>query len=515
MLKRRSKLADSRCKAGVRWCGNVVTWILAAAAAAAVSSAIWAAPVLTSVSVRPGDATHLAPHAKPPAFSGASCTHEKPDWDLDSATVSEVIGEGKLALHPDFPGNCVAGNSGCDGKAYLVEGNRVTIGVLCGDWADVEYQGHDVTSWGWVESTRLKILGTADALTSMAFDIAPVPAPPICSVARQNLNIELKTPKKSNFPNVLHSLPSQTTESRLVDPNKLPMHVQEALENRNADKGDIGVQHSIVDGLPVELINYGTERGESGDCYAESVQVWSQNFGRLLYAGIPGPVPGDQTYISKEDLVQYGGKTYLERQYDDTSELELYSFGRDVQPQLQCEFIRERRHPEFVKTAVDPRLCDAAAAGKVEEVSMEKSTSKKIDAELLGEPSDFPPGGIWQYSLGDKATVDIYNNGHPLRIGMVKGDVDVDSGCGIHIHAEWPVALDGHNLPDLARLKIDDRGANSRLIRYRGVIYLDSYSSDNSKDPYFHTIWKVSEKGSASMCTFSPNQYYEFQHQTR
>jgi ankyrin repeat protein len=75
------------------------------------------------------------------------------------ATVTGEQGQ-RLYLHKANPQLCDQENSGmgaeCETKSYIVPGDKVTIGHICGTWAYVEFRSKKSYSRGWVEARRLE-----------------------------------------------------------------------------------------------------------------------------------------------------------------------------------------------------------------------------------------------------------------------------------------------------------------------------------------------------------------------
>lgn len=85
----------------------------------------------------------------------------------------------RLYLHSQHPDAC-AGTPGtsCPATTYIVTGDSVSTGQICGDWTAVKYLGKKRDFYGWVESNRLVetmnagVLKKAPIATSLA-DASP------------------------------------------------------------------------------------------------------------------------------------------------------------------------------------------------------------------------------------------------------------------------------------------------------------------------------------------------------
>jgi len=439
---------------------------------------------------------------RPPAYWGASCAKDKPAWKRDG-DVAEVTGEAKLFMHPDYPATCAARDSACEGKTFLIQGNRVTLGVACGTWTDVQFQGRDGTSWGWVESARLVPIKTK--VSALEIDTPPVPAPSVCSVASGNLGEGGVSADKPLNP--LPEFPLNFQPLAWEQASKLQKPDDYVSRDEFAD--------ATIDGQPVEVV-HGTM---DGNCPSKNIEIWSPKFDNKLYVA-DSNLDDSKLDDSSEHLRAYDGKTYLERDQQGGSTIWLYNLDRNFSPRLQCELSREALQPERVASAVDASLCDAVVAGKVEVIPLDKSDPVQMDAEALRFGSDAPSSGM-DYTLTDRATLDLYNDGHPRTIAKVSIDptptdppnqdaCDESDDDTSQIHYESLVVLDKNGLPDLSAAPMPAVADNATPIRYGGMIYIDTHAYDDSDTPE-HRIWKVTNNGSAVVCSFV-SQHYAIQH---
>jgi len=79
-----------------------------------------------------------------------------------------------VRLYRKHPGEC-AGNDlrACEGKAYLIPGDRVEAASTCGGYVHVRYVGQSRTSVGWVERTALREVGAVAAVPGRGDDAHP------------------------------------------------------------------------------------------------------------------------------------------------------------------------------------------------------------------------------------------------------------------------------------------------------------------------------------------------------
>lgn len=93
------------------------------------------------------------------AADSGGCINRKVTFDgtinLHYATVRAAPGP-RLYLHMRYPEHCLPEKqASCPASAYLVPGNAVAVGGVCGRWGYVQYIGEKRISEGWVESDAL------------------------------------------------------------------------------------------------------------------------------------------------------------------------------------------------------------------------------------------------------------------------------------------------------------------------------------------------------------------------
>lgn len=431
------------------------------------------------------DASGIDLRPRPPAFLGNSCSQYPPSWNYNEAIIAEVTGhpDEKLALHPDYPPNCTAGKHGCDGKAHLVAGDRVEVGPRCGEWTDVQFQGQRSISWGWVESARLQNVGTAGQVSTEHHAPAAAAPPGLCEAVRTRLDESLQRPDQRDVP--FPSVPLAFQK-----PEKLPAALQDEVETYNSTE----IADALIRGIKVKVVSYSA----GGTCHQEGLEVWTHDFEKKLY--------GDSDFdgYSSEDLESYDGNAYLVHSSRDNGVV-LYGFMSNLESAQMCTFSLVPHQPELVVEAADPEVCKAVLDGKADKVPTAKDEPIEVDAEALGA-DEAVPGGLWQYTLGSKSEADIYNDGHPLPVAIASGGADSGAGCGHHYQSAWPVVLGQNDMPDRSLKKIEAEGEQASLIRYHGVVYVDTRSAEGSESPS-HVVWKVTRSGVNKMCTYLPARY--------
>jgi hypothetical protein len=427
-----------------------------------------------------------ASEPQPPAFFGGGCDDSSAYWDDQSGQVAEVVGQPgeRLSLHPDYPPKCSGGSKSCDGKAYLLAGDRIVIGARCGAWTDVQFNGLRSTSWGWVESARLKDLGPANQV-SLSHSAPVAAAPPgLCEAARDKLDkallhadqgAHLFTPIPLNF-RVMPKLPP-------------------ALQQEADDSDSVSIADATIRGARVKV----TVISSGGTCAAIKFQIWTHDFNKQAYAD------SDAYPTVTEDLENNGTDTYLITSNSQSHDVVLYGFTRGLDPAQFCALRLVPRKPQQVIEAANSELCNAVRDGKVEQVLGGEGASNEIAAEALG-PGSFDPGGAWNYVLGPTARVDIYNDGHPMPVAIAAGYAYASAGCGSEFRTAWPVVLGKDDMPDRSLKKIKAEGEEAHLIRYHGTIYIETNSAEGSSS-YGHDVWKASRNGVTKMCSYLPVRY--------
>ncbi|MEY2114012.1 hypothetical protein [Rhodanobacter sp. FW106-PBR-R2A-1-13] len=405
--------------------------------------------------------------------------------------MAEVVGQPgeRLFLHPDYPPKCSGGSKSCDGKAYLLAGDRVVIGARCGAWTDVQFSGPRSTSWGWVESARLKDLGSANQV-SLGHSAPVATAPPgLCEAARDRLNetllhaqrAALFTPVPLNF---------QSEE-------KLPPALQQGIDDQQdtEDFYSTNITNVLIRGVRAKAVVH----SPGGSCVPTKFDIWTHDFKKQLYAD-----PNDDPDV-REELENYGADTYLVTSNNQNNEIVLYGFTRDLEPAQFCALRLVPRKPQQVIEAANPELCNAVRDGKAEQVPVGEGEPVEIAAEALGSDT-YVPGGQWSYTLGPAARVDIYNDGHPMSVAIATGYASSSAGCGSEFHTAWPVVLGKDDMPDRSLKKIEAKDEEAHLIRYQGTIYVETNSAEGSSS-YNHDVWKASRNGVTKVCSYLPVRY--------
>jgi hypothetical protein len=196
----------------------------------------------------------------------------------------------------------------------------------------------------------------------------------------------------------------------------------------------------------------------------------------------------------------------------------MYGFKNDLTSELRCEFALQPRNQDKVIYAADPELCHNVAAGNVKVLNDEDSDDDEVDEEVFGSTKDKASyGGEPSYSLSQATTVDLYNDGKPLRVAIATRTIESGAGCGHEYQDAWPVVVKADGKPDLSYRAIDSIGQGVRIIGFHGQTYLDSQITDDEGElpsdedpeygPEIHEIGRLSQGGYAKMCTLQSRVY--------
>jgi hypothetical protein len=156
---------------------------------------------------------------------------------------------------------------------------------------------------------------------------------------------------------------------------------------------------------------------------------------------------------------------------------------------------------EHVDDAVDPKLCDAALKGAVEDVGLRDVTRYPILVEAGGleyVPARFP-------EVLAEGNADLLNDGRPRHIALLSLDWFFRE---FEYHTEWPVILGSNGEPDASeplRGKLFEAAGQHnhvRLFRLHGVIYVENQPTADS-DGSMHEVWRYSPDGAVKVCSYS------------
>jgi hypothetical protein len=140
--------------------------------------------------------------------------------------ISGINGE-KIYMHRANPQICeLPDDDGCTGKSYLIPGDRVDVGFVCGEWTYIQYESRVRTkphTQGWVETNRLYDVDSV----SLAQD-------PKSSVSQKKVDQEqlLIAIKDGNL-NEVNKLLAAGNSPNGIEQNGLP--IGEAIKANNPD----------------------------------------------------------------------------------------------------------------------------------------------------------------------------------------------------------------------------------------------------------------------------------------
>jgi hypothetical protein len=128
------------------------------------------------------------------ASAGESAHCEDTGYAFDGTTplrYAVVTGDSasKLRIYSLFPENC-KGEVGpaCRDTAYILSGDQVAVGKVCGNWAHIQYIGAKKITAGWVDLKSLKMSQTQEH-GNFTFRMLRGHGVPVCEAYQQKLNL--------------------------------------------------------------------------------------------------------------------------------------------------------------------------------------------------------------------------------------------------------------------------------------------------------------------------------------
>jgi hypothetical protein len=419
--------------------------------------------------------------AAPPA-----CATETAELSAHVANVNSERG-GRLYMHPKHPALCASPDEGqCKARAYIIPGDRVTLGDECEGWTWVKYQGAMSSTVGWVETERLNIADTRTAEPA-----ADSGAAAGCATMERRLNGEAVPAGDQVDVSFLH-----------LDPAPDSM------------KNDFSYYHSaalvVLHGRTVQLVR----AVGIGTCHDLELSIWSEDFKTRLASASPDEEE-EHPSSAGASLVMLDSRPYFLGQDRAQASIKLTRIEEDFSTTPMCSGARGQREPERVAEAADKALCAAVVAGKVETISLKKKIIDLSDdrawAKFL-EHHYLPP----DIRFVAEGKVDIANTGKEERIGWAVFHENSDAGCGYDFNLEWPVVLgsgatfaadDPANAALAEALDAMDKvgpgpgNETAKLIRYKGQVLLDVQSPWDGDTPW-HEVWKIEDGKVRTMCKF-------------
>jgi len=136
------------------------------------------------------DLARVFPSSMPAGSGVPLCAH----WSavfLNAITAPERQRHGRVAgksgeriyIHPANPQLCAkTDDDGCTTKAYLIPGDRVDVGFLCGSWTQIQYGRRVRTKRsikGWIETARLYAVDSIAIAKTPSSPALPAKQPPM------------------------------------------------------------------------------------------------------------------------------------------------------------------------------------------------------------------------------------------------------------------------------------------------------------------------------------------------
>jgi uncharacterized protein len=347
------------------------------------------------------------------------------------------------------------------------------------------------------ETERIQALSSG-AATAAALAKIP-PPPPVCQAAIADLNKLLPAALKADPGKSVEMVPLSPFGHDFKEPKPIPRALQSEAKTNANENGEyhVSVGDATVNGTPVKVVDLTPDESRCS-ANTDRYEFWSQDLHTML-GKFDATDPNDALDfdIVYSRLLDFEGKPYVLVHNTDTEpspSMTLKTVNADwtLEPVCQIGFVRRR--PEAVVTAADAALCDAVVAGQVETVPM----------EALRKPSD-----DGEEVLKAKATVDLYNDGHPVSVGISDQYSTGNDHCGNPLASrnEYPVELNAQGAPGASIQKDDVEAEEIRLIRFKGVTYVESRGTTDALVPTQHDVWKMTKGGATKVCSLLPVKY--------
>jgi hypothetical protein len=330
-----------------------------------------------------------------------------------SQIVTGFVGQ-RLYLHAKHPDACAgASEDACQATAYVVSGDKVQIGDVCGAWTAAKFAGKHGDYYGWVESDRLAEVSAVPTASTVTDLNALTAAPPVCSRLRdyyQGVWLEGRT------------LPAPF---EIVQPHSVDVPPKGFVPTHNfGSTPPPDIFEVTLNGNPAKLVNV----SDTGMCVPQYTEVWSADLHR--YLGTPAGARRGQ-------LALIDGKTYMLSGGSDR--MEIIGFHSDLSSFPVCAITPRPFRPEQVVFAANAGLCNAVRSGKVEDVGLDEITPIPVDADSFGSITDEVEGAL-RFEFSRRGLVDIDNSGRKQVVAMARAD-GPPLGCGTKDYVwEWPQA---------------------------------------------------------------------------
>ncbi len=354
------------------------------------------------------------------------------------------------------------------------------------------------------ETERIQALGSGAATAAARAKMPPVP--PVCPAVIAAMNKALPDAVRADAGTSVDPIPLPALDKDFKEPKPVPgvlaRQAKEYEQNLVGTMSDSSVKVTVgdasVNGNQVKVVEFHPPfAGCSGN--AVRYEFWTMDLKTML-GKFDGEMDDGNPILDTVPswLLSFEGKTYLVvdnsvSTVDDS--VTLKELQADWTLANVCHIGLERRRPEVVLTAADAELCDAAAGGQVETVPM----------QALKQPGD-----DGTEVLRAKATADLYNDGHPVTVGISNTTQSGPGHCDnpMEDREEHPVVLTARGAPIDASIQKDVQANEIRLIRFKGVTYVEGRSTEDvTLPPTQHDIWKMTHGGATKVCSMLPVRF--------
>jgi uncharacterized protein len=345
------------------------------------------------------------------------------------------------------------------------------------------------------ETERIQMLSSGAAMAAARAKVPP--PPPVCQAAIADLNKLLPAAAGSESGDPVNLTPLSPFAHDLKEVKKPTKALASEATGDENTQYHVLLGDATLNGIPMKVVDLSPDPSRcSGN--TDRYEFWSRDLGTML-GKFDATDPNDalDLDIVPSDLLGFEGKPYV-LVYDDDFRVNGSMTLKAVQPDWSllpvCQIGLVRRRPEIVLAATDRELCDAVAAGQVETVSLE--TLKR-------------PSGDGEEVLRAKATVDLYNDGHPVTLAISNTTGTRQDHCQNpwEDREEHPVVLNANGAPIDRSIEKDVQANEIGVIRFKGVTYVDGRATEDTPPPTQHDVWRFSRTGAIKVCSLLPVRY--------
>jgi|HubBroStandDraft_1064217.scaffolds.fasta_scaffold08120_1 uncharacterized protein YecT (DUF1311 family) len=345
------------------------------------------------------------------------------------------------------------------------------------------------------ETERIQALSSGAATTAALARMPPVP--PVCQAVIADLNKLLPAAAKSEPGDVVNLTPLSPFGRDFMEPKPIPKTLQSEADANEDVRYHVTVGDATFNGAQVKVVDLSPEPSRCTN-NPERYEFWTRDLRTML--GKFDAVQEDDGPILDgvgSSLLSFEGKPYVLAYNDNdrvNGSMTLKAVKTDWTLEKACHIGFVRRRPDVVLTATDADLCDTVAAGQVETVPIEALKPPRYDNQEV---------------LKAKATVDLYNDGHPVTVAISDQYSTGQDHCDNPLDAreEYPVVLNARGAPVDASIQKDVDAEEIRLIRFKGMTYVEGRASADSLLPLQHDVWKMTRGGAIKVCSLLPVRY--------